>query len=365
MEELLFFELMQVAVGNRQSLSKAPTPEEWKSLYGMASKQAVAGVCAAAIEQLRQYGQHPPQQLLWEWIGTAAEIQQRNERINKQCVKLQKNLQRDGFRSCILKGQGVALYYPKELSLYRQPGDIDIWVDAPRDVVIDYAMNLCPNRVLDVKHIHCNVFRDTEVEMHWIPSVSPVPSINKKIERFYNEQRERQMTHNLELCRDGAQLVTPDARFNAVYLLNHMLGHFLYEGIGLRQMMDYYFILLKLGNGKRSVLQVWKEFGLDKFAASVMYVMQIVFGMSEVKVLCKPDDKGGRVLLQEILEGGNFGFYNQENQVTGESWWHHAKRRFTRRMRLIQYAPKGLLWRPIYRVRLGLWRRWVLNKYEL
>ena len=361
----LFFELIQVAIGNRESLSKTPTLEEWMSLYSMASKQALAGVCAAALERLKAHGQRPPEPLLWKWIGTVAEIQQRNERLNKQCVKLQKILLRDGFRSSVLKGQGVALYYPDGLSSYRQPGDIDIWVDAPRDVVIDYAMKLCPNRVFDAKHIHCNVFRDTEIEMHWVPSVSPVPSINKKLEKFYNEQRERQMTHNLELCRDGAQLVTPDVRFNAVYLLNHMLGHFLYEGIGLRQMMDYYFILLKLGNGQRSVLQAWKEFGLDKFAASVMYVMQIVFGMSEDEVLCKPDSKGGRVVLQEIMEGGNFGFYSQENQVRGESWWHHAKRRFTRRLRLIQYDPKGLLWQPIYRVRLGLWRRRVLNKYGL
>ena len=88
----LFFELIQVAIGNRESLSKAPTPEEWTSLYSMASKQALAGVCAAALEWLKPYGQRPPQQLLWEWIGATAEIQQRNERLNEQCIKLQKNL---------------------------------------------------------------------------------------------------------------------------------------------------------------------------------------------------------------------------------------------------------------------------------
>ena len=219
MIEKLFFELIQVAMGNRTCLTTSPTPDEWQSLFEMATKQALVGICSVAVERLKAYGQQPPQPLLWEWIATVTEIQLRNERLDKQCAKLQKKLLEDGYRSCILKGQGIALYYPQELSSYRQPGDIDIWIDAPRDRVLEYVMRTYPNRSFDAKHIHYNIFHDTEVEIHWVPSYSCVPSVNRKLKLFFEKQREEQMTHSIKLHSIPINLITPTATFNASYIL--------------------------------------------------------------------------------------------------------------------------------------------------
>ena len=59
----------------------------------------------------------------------AAKIQQRNEVVNRQCAELQAKLSTEGFRSCVLKGQGVAMRYPEHLRGLRQSGDIDVWIE--------------------------------------------------------------------------------------------------------------------------------------------------------------------------------------------------------------------------------------------
>ena len=56
---MLFFELMQVALGTRSVLSKTPSEQEWLELFDMSEKQAVAGVAMAALEKLSRQGQKP------------------------------------------------------------------------------------------------------------------------------------------------------------------------------------------------------------------------------------------------------------------------------------------------------------------
>ena len=104
----LFFELIRVSIGVSGSLSKIPTSEVWKALYEMAKKQSLVGVCFAGVQRLQMQRQEPPEMLYLTWMGMAAKIQQRNEVVNLQCAELQAKLSGDGFRSCILKGQGVA-----------------------------------------------------------------------------------------------------------------------------------------------------------------------------------------------------------------------------------------------------------------
>ena len=54
--EKLFFELMQVAVGQLDCLSRGPSPEEWAELYQMAKRQAVTGICYSGVEKLFEFG---------------------------------------------------------------------------------------------------------------------------------------------------------------------------------------------------------------------------------------------------------------------------------------------------------------------
>ena len=134
-----FFELIRVSIGNKVCLSRVPSAAEWKALYSLSVKQAVAGVCFCGVQRLKKSGYDIPTDLYMKWLGMAAKIQQRNELMNRRCVEAQRMLTEEGMKSCILKGQGVARYYKlkdeslelraNSLGMLRQSGDIDVWVD--------------------------------------------------------------------------------------------------------------------------------------------------------------------------------------------------------------------------------------------
>ena len=137
-----FFELIRVSLGVQNSLSHIPSKKEWSKLYQMAEKQSLVGVCFAGLRRLGAdadtgfsiIGMNKMQYL--NWMGMAFSIQMRNEEVNRQCAELQTKLQSDDLRTCLMKGQGVALAYGEQLSCLRQSGDIDVWVDATREMVI-------------------------------------------------------------------------------------------------------------------------------------------------------------------------------------------------------------------------------------
>ena len=95
--ESLLFELLRVAIGKQGCLSHTPTAGEWRELYLMAEKQALLGICFHGVESLHEQRQTPPQDLLFEWIGAAEYIKQKNALQNKRCVELQKMLKEAGL----------------------------------------------------------------------------------------------------------------------------------------------------------------------------------------------------------------------------------------------------------------------------
>lgn len=111
---------------------------------------------------------------------------------------------------------------------------------------------------------------------------------------------------------------TPTSEFNKVYLLHHMFRHFLYEGIGLRQMLDYYFtIIARNSNDNDIFVKALLSLDLMKFAGAVMYVMHEVFGMEEKYMICPVNEKRGRRLFEVIMEGETFGHSTEKYKITG------------------------------------------------
>ena len=72
----IFFELIQVAIGHRKSISRVLSTAEWNMLYGLSVKQAVAGVCFCGVQRLPK-GQQPPKRLLLQWFALAEQIKRK------------------------------------------------------------------------------------------------------------------------------------------------------------------------------------------------------------------------------------------------------------------------------------------------
>ena len=359
-----FFELIRVAIGQQEALSHVPSAEEWVEIYSAAKKQAVVGVAFCGIKLL------PPEQTVClplpmklEWLAVTAQIQSRNELLNRRCLELQELVERNSMKCCILKGQGVAELYSAPLNLYRQSGDIDVWLDAPKDRVIDFVMGIAPTGDFDQKHIHFQVFDDVDVEAHWIPVHRESPKFNRVLEAYFSKEKEQQHSYL------AGTLHTPTVDFQLVHQLLHVYGHYVYEGVGLRQLMDLYFtqraFVQCMPEKREEVLSIFKRLGLMKFVAGTQYVLLRVFVLDNDALLCVPDKKEGQLLWDEMVNGGNFGQYDRRNLVKNESYLHRAWRRWSRRWRMVRFDALGTILMPYSRIRLEVWMRTVRRKYRV
>ena len=106
----MIFELIQVAFGYRQQLSRQLSSEEWRGLYEQAGKQAVVGTVFDGVQKLPKE-QWPPQSVLFEWIGQTEQIKQQNRKVNAVLKELALLFNANGVRYAIVKGQIVGNYY--------------------------------------------------------------------------------------------------------------------------------------------------------------------------------------------------------------------------------------------------------------
>lgn len=385
----LFLELIRVSIGAAGCLSRSPSADEWGKLYDMAKKQSLVGICFAGVQRLQLQEQCPPEMLYLTWMGMAAKIQQRNEVVNRQCVDLQKRLSADGFRSYIMKGQAVAALYQcgvkngfeckegKESSLsgLRQSGDIDIYLEGGFEKVDEYVQRTYPTKEINELEIHYPCFPDTEVEIHFKPFVMDGPK-DRILQRFFDSCREENFSNKVSLGFSGFQEVSggrleicaPTLKFNLVHQLVHIHHHLFYEGVGMRQLMDYYFVLRTVSCSKfqkvsegsikfQEVKKVVSDLGLDSYASALMWVLGHVFGLPEEQMPWKPNEKDGRFLLEEIMQSGNFGKQDERQRGLYDSKWNSFWMVHMKTFRMWRFDHWAWLWSPIWRIKGFVWRK--------
>lgn len=358
----LFFELIRVAIGTQECLSRIPSVREWSMLRKMAEKQSLMGVCFAGLKRLgadadegfARIGMSKMQYL--DWMGMVFYIQCKNEMINHQCAELHSKLFADGMRSCVLKGQGVGQLYAEHLCGLRQSGDIDIWIEGEKDETLDWVRRQGAKiGSIDIVHAHADFFEDTEVEIHSQPSWMYGRKADKVLQRFFCEKADEQF----ENMDRSVGFSHPTVGFNLVYLLVHINRHIFEEGIGFRQLMDYYFTLITSNEYERAeAIKVLSALGLMKFAQGIMYIEKKVFGISTSCMLCEADKSEGEFLLKDILVGGNFGKYDKRNVILP------TERRFARglynmkrNMRYFVHYPSEVISIPFWKLWHYCWRK--------
>ena len=353
----VFFELLRSSISNAGCLSHTPTADEWLELYAIAEKHALLGVCFAGITNLKDQQQVPPKAVYMNWLGLSAQIQKRNELINKRCVELQSRLQEAKSRSFIMKGQANAALYGGELAKLRQPGDIDIMVEGGFKRVNDFVQRTYPTKEVSELEIHYHCFDDTEVEIHCKPFMLDSPK-DRLLQKYFNQSLEANYKNTILLSSDYA-ITAPTFSFNIVHQLVHIHHHLFYEGVGLRQCMDYYFQLMNLERNDAEVhdaLRVITELGLDRFASALMWMLGHVFGLNRDRMLWKPNEKDGRFLLREIMLSGNFGKQDDRQRNLYKSKWHSFWIVHFKTFRLWRFDPWAWFWSPIYRIRGKAWQ---------
>ena len=349
-----FFQLLQIAIGKKKGNLIELSDDEWGSIHQMALEQSLLGIVLKAADSLTNKEHKIPDTPLFQWIGESEIIRRQNQRQNQLCEQLTAWFRSKDYRSCVLKGQGVARLY-EEPDL-RQSGDIDIWVDASRDSIVN-KMRSDFYRVTCVDYVNCHVdfFSDTEVEVHFRPTYMFNPFTNRKVQKWICDNKEAQMLNADQLLGFSY----PTIGFNLVFSLIHIYRHIFLEGIGLRQLMDYYTILSHSNVKERNeAMTTLQSFGLSKFVGSVMFVMQKVFDIESSFLLCEVNTEDGGFLLSEIIQGGNFGQFDDRNRfVPNEQKVKKAAFIIKRNMRFLKYYPSEVIWMPFFKIWHWCWRK--------
>lgn len=370
--EPLFFELICLSIGVSGCLSKTPTNEEWKTLYEMAKKQSLVGVCFAGVQKLyndddnlsnSSNTSNLSELQYLTWMGMAAKIQQRNELLNDKCVEVVERLKINGYSAYILKGQSLSKYY-EGLAGLRQSGDIDVWVrNKGIEELVEYVKKLGVAYKATAAHVSYEEKDAVEIELHPTPSFLRCFWNDKKLQTWFRE----------------VDPVSPE--FNLVYMMVHMYHHVLFEGLGLRQLMDYYFVLRTVENSKEcregkesicseqpsipSILSVLDSFGMKKFASGIMWVVKTVFVSHDNHNLddnlffgIEPNEKVGRLLLDEIMAGGNFGHHNEKNKgLHGGTAVGRSLNGLKRNTKFFALGPWEILSSPLWSTWHWWWRK--------
>lgn len=366
----ILFNLIRIGLKKNEPFPIVSSHKEWNTIFQLAQKHAVEGICYAGLQRIDGKSR-PKQDLLFNWVGIGCQIEERNRTLNSQCKSLQTELLIDGMRSCILKGQGNALMYGRidsELALLRQPGDIDVWLAGGFEIVVKYAIGIKPTERIDDHHIDLALLEGMEVEAHYTPSRLINKLTDRRLQSWYREETERQMNHFVQF--DGMEISVPTDDFNLVYQMTHICHHFFTEGVGLRQLIDYYVLLSTCDiseTEKNKVRRLVKNFGMEKFARAMMWVMGYAFKIEPSQMLWSPDERRGQLLLNEVMQMGNFGHSDERFNLKHKD--SHKKRYLQRvksKMRFLRYFPNETLWYPLSLICLVIelrWLRWKVRRY--
>ena len=461
------FAFLKYCLGYKRNMSRMIAGMDWQELYSFASKQALLGLSFEGIERLgKEYSEELRlnpigRELLMTWMGKAQQIRRQNMKVNAVASKLYSMLREDGLRCCILKGQGNALIYPNAYS--RNPGDIDVWVNASRERIMEYAQKKFELGD-DIRLQHLETSLDgVPVELHFFPCSMNNPIYHARLQKWFRRNADLQCSHIVGLPDGAGDIAIPTTAFNVVYQLTHLYHHFFDEGIGMRQIIDYYYVVcdfykvyqnsskitpslffdkasctrqfeselslhslaslfpLKGGStshpdpltlrgeggnrptrcseplrskdggpskvspdcagwdrlsiegdnsaGSTTVVTSYastaldvaqrelKYLGLWKFAEAVMYVLHEVLGLAEDKMIVPVDEKRGRLLLAEILDGGNFGrHFSKYGGFTHQSMGKKYFLKIWRNMHFVRYYPAEALCEPLFRTWHFFWR---------
>ena len=239
-QQKIFFDFLRFCIGSAKEIPGSLKEADWKELYAIAKKQCLVGVLFDGIKKLPAEHVGMEKELLLQWMAESQMLEKANVRLNDAAIQVSEWFRKKGFRTCILKGQGNALMYPNPYS--RTPGDIDIWVEGGDKRVISFVRSISPHEKACYHHIEFPSYKGVEVEVHYRPSFLLCFWHNRKLQKYYDRVKEDQFSHRVMLGEQG-EIAIPMVEFNLIFQLTHIFSHLMNEGIGLRQLVDYYYVL--------------------------------------------------------------------------------------------------------------------------
>lgn len=196
------------------------------------------------------------------------------------------------------------------------------------------------------------MFNDVSVEVHYRPVYLSNWFKDNLLQRYIREKEEQQFSHKERFCDAAIGTVTDE--FNIVFQMLHMYNHFFSSRNNFKQFIDYYYLLNKdLPEDKRKeCADVLENIGVKKYASGIMWIMKELLGVKNERLILEPNEKIGRLILNESY---NTGTYSTENNLK------YVIEQFIANFRIVHQFPKEVLINPLFLV----WHQWWKLKMKM
>ena len=350
------FTLLRLGLGNskveEENLSDVITmsASQWKRIGDLARAQGVLGVVLDGVDLLEASGYGttsdlPVSQKL-EWIGEVLQVEQRNRQQMAVMNEMAEKWKEQGYRVMVMKGQANGTMYPKPE--HRSPGDIDCFLFdnyANGNVIARNA----GAKVDESWYKHSVIsFKGETFENH---QYFVHTRDGKRGKKLNDELVEGLRVQDSWFTDERAQLTQhtfmPPVLWNAMFLTYHGCGHFLSEGLRLKQILDWAMFLKCHQNDVD-----WNAFygfcernHLRKFADAMTHITEKCLGVQITNPAIVKDSPYAEKILENALYEDDYVFGSGEG-----SWhnrWHLVRNLFHYRWKyedIYETSPWRQLW---------------------
>ncbi len=334
---------------------------EWKDIMQYAVRQRLAALIADGISSLPPE-LRPPKSIYIHFLLLSEKIEEANRKINEELLELVKIYGELDIPFVLLKGQGNAFYYPRPL--HRTPGDLDLFLYRKGDYEKAKRWVIARNYVRESETaLHLGYNReDIHIENHRYITRFDRRKYNRILASKIKEITDKEGFEEIRI--NGEKIRVLPVEMNAFFIFQHMFHHFVYEGVGFRQLCDWILLLNARGRDmdRERFTAMAEEFGLMRAMRVFAHIAVKYMGARPAVFPFElgPDNKFSELVMADILAGGHFGRYRPGKKDPDSLWggrWNRYKKTVIRMRKFVGMAPSHIRFLPFAR----LWIRMKLT----
>lgn len=307
-------------LGEKASLNRDISPEEWKKLFGIASIHSVLPMFYEAVYAFPSLQQVNAPFVVMAKHQVMQQVMMQTMRTN-EFLELNKRLHAAGVRPLVVKGIICRNLYPQPD--YRQSGDEDILVPIDQfntcnRIMIEFGMQTTEEEstlsaVYEVPYRKIGSPLYIELHKHLFP---PDSEAYGDLNRFFENVFERAVVEDIQ----GVPVYTMGCTDHLFYFICHAFKHFLHSGFGIRQVCDIIMYANRYGSQIDwiEVLNNCKEINADIFAAALFQIgsKYLVFDPDKAQypIVWRKIKVEETAMLEELLSSGLYGDANMSRK---------------------------------------------------
>lgn len=285
---------------------------EWKQVLRMANSHSVLAIVSHYLLRQREFTTSISYEMRLKMKSFVVSSVMASDKQNDTIILANDVLVQEGIVPILLKGYGIAQFYPQPA--LRQCGDIDFYVGEGSykksyEVLAGRFEGRADDDIWQEKHYSLMV-NDMEVEVHRLCDEHYSAKYHAILQK-YSDQGLSEDLENVSI--KGSEIRIPETTFNAFYIFYHLFRHFIYGGVGLRQICDWAVFLNKNKDSidrqkletmlkEMKLMGAWKDFG--HMIVKYLGFPEGDFPFYESKI----SDRRVSRIIDRILSEGNFGF---------------------------------------------------------